>query len=592
MTPHRNSPLFTPPSCGMRSAQASILRTLTCIGLLCGGSGVCAQQDSLPLLFRSMTTEEDGRLMVEAQELAASIKLESSWECAENNLTRAMRRDIDTEFTLIDPLHTYPSRLLAWLPNPSRREEPVDKAVILRGMMWGSEDQWAENSLVFSLDTTHLRLDIDFGWSPAKSRDAPFDMEAQLASRQERKQLTTSWLSTHFKDFYFKNEEVTNREYREFTDWVKDSIVRSCIQSSLPERAFLKNEPVPFQDKAVQQVLLDHGLIFDLPDSTSLDWNHQALTCLIDGQTICIYPDTLCWVRRYFGGNSMLSNTYFRHPAYDDYPVVGVTWLQTQAFLHWKENQMNAAWRNSGIEAKVTLRLPEYHEWILAHSEDPHHFGAVDQYKAHAASARSIRMFLDFDLIQFDSNLEAHGNEPLTRDSPVQELLHGHERLLGDYLVDGSLYTQSVHSPSWSEFALGQVEGHTSGQGLLGKQKRAKSGSVRHQSGNVSEWLCNDMAAWNSHCSRFQSELDRCASEECEILRALFQHQQQHLEGVTDGKLVVGANWFDERMGMSPGGILPGALAKNFMEATTASASLGFRYVMHISPNPTEPLNP
>ena len=71
-----------------------------------------------------------------------------------------------------------------------------------------------------------------------------------------------------------------------------------------------------------------------------------------------------------------------------------------------------------------------------------------------------------------------------------------------------------------------------------------------------------------------------------DILIAHIDLLQQVFEGMTDGKLVVGANWFDERMGMLPGGILPGALAKNFVEATTASASLGFRYAMHISPSP------
>ena len=36
-----------------------------------------------------------------------------------------------------------------------------------------------------------------------------------------------------------------------------------------------------------------------------------------------------------------MTNMYFSHPAYDDYPVVGVTWKQALAFTVWRTLLLN-----------------------------------------------------------------------------------------------------------------------------------------------------------------------------------------------------------------------------------------------------------
>ncbi|HPK10195.1 MAG TPA: SUMF1/EgtB/PvdO family nonheme iron enzyme [Saprospiraceae bacterium] len=51
-------------------------------------------------------------------------------------------------------------------------------------------------------------------------------------------------------------------------------------------------------------------------------------------------PDTLV------GGEGWAYNepyveTYYRHPAYDDYPVVGVSWLQCKDFASWRSDRVN-----------------------------------------------------------------------------------------------------------------------------------------------------------------------------------------------------------------------------------------------------------
>lgn len=53
-----------------------------------------------------------------------------------------------------------------------------------------------------------------------------------------------------------------------------------------------------------------------------------------------VLPDTLSW------GNTLtkigsLHEEYFRNPAYADYPVVGVSWLQANEYCKWRTNLVN-----------------------------------------------------------------------------------------------------------------------------------------------------------------------------------------------------------------------------------------------------------
>jgi sulfatase modifying factor 1 len=53
-----------------------------------------------------------------------------------------------------------------------------------------------------------------------------------------------------------------------------------------------------------------------------------------------VLPDTLVW-RKSLGNTEILSQNYLRHPAYADYPVVGVTWLQANEYCKWRTNAVN-----------------------------------------------------------------------------------------------------------------------------------------------------------------------------------------------------------------------------------------------------------
>ena len=64
---------------------------------------------------------------------------------------------------------------------------------------------------------------------------------------------------------------------------------------------------------------------------------------------IPIYPDTLVWIADFtYSFNEPYANLYFWHPSYDNYPVVGVTWNQANAFCIWRTQFLNSALTSQG----------------------------------------------------------------------------------------------------------------------------------------------------------------------------------------------------------------------------------------------------
>lgn len=94
----------------------------------------------------------------------------------------------------------------------------------------------------------------------------------------------------HVMSFYMDETEVTNLMYMEYLDWLKRVFP--------PEEDNYKN--------------------------------------IYEGAS----PDTLVWRNR-LGYNETMTEHYLRHPAYAEYPVVGVNWIQATEFSKWRTDRVN-----------------------------------------------------------------------------------------------------------------------------------------------------------------------------------------------------------------------------------------------------------
>jgi sulfatase modifying factor 1 len=79
------------------------------------------------------------------------------------------------------------------------------------------------------------------------------------------------------------------------------------------------------------------------------------------------YPDTTVWKRdfSYTNGDPMVEY-YFMHPAFDTYPVVGVSWVAANYFSKWRSNMYNDHRAKEGLMNSPEFKLPTEAEWEWA----------------------------------------------------------------------------------------------------------------------------------------------------------------------------------------------------------------------------------
>jgi gliding motility-associated lipoprotein GldK len=215
--------------------------------------------------------------------------------------------------------------------------------------------------------------------------------------------------------FWMDRTEVTNEQYHRFVNYVADSLkylakvkqniyfvdpldtltvnwnVVSAINKSLAKpiskQEEIKNQNtfqqlwVPLPNRVNKNVfsidskkLLYRTPIVDLKraalESNSFDGLKNDLEKYISYETVAIYPDTLVWQRDFsYVYNEPLVIQYFSNPAFNDYPVVGVTWEQAAAFCRWRTLHNDYFQGKPGKKdmfVQGIYRLPTEAEWEYA----------------------------------------------------------------------------------------------------------------------------------------------------------------------------------------------------------------------------------
>jgi formylglycine-generating enzyme required for sulfatase activity len=150
---------------------------------------------------------------------------------------------------------------------------------------------------------------------------------------------------------------------------------------------------------------------------------HSDRSRFIIKERINIYPDTLCWVRDFtYANKSAMTQNYFWNTAYDNYPVVGVTWSQAKAFSVWR-TQIFHSWLQANGDLFVNdFRLPTESEW-----------------------ERGARGDLD--------NMQYPWGGPYIRNASGC-FLANFKPMRGRYFEDGGFYTVKVYSYNPNGFGL------------------------------------------------------------------------------------------------------------------------------------------
>ena len=230
--------------------------------------------------------------------------------------------------------------------------------------------------------------------------------------------------------FWMDETEITNDEYKQFTNWVRDSLVlRALVNMGRMEYAIVPKDgdydeetvrlnwkrKIPWTSKEpdIQDVLNEFKYSDGTFDYRSMLYTYKSINYdqasllrnrydvsvgrfpentvitvdsswvdseglirdttivkrlrdrsdLVSTRIISVYPDTLVWVRDFqYAYNEPLLKMYFSHPGYAQYPVVGVTWEQANAFCNWRTAYFNGNNRVIGQD----YRLPTEAEWEYA----------------------------------------------------------------------------------------------------------------------------------------------------------------------------------------------------------------------------------
>ncbi len=213
--------------------------------------------------------------------------------------------------------------------------------------------------------------------------------------------------------FFMDQTEISNSQYKQFVNWVRDSIAitsylndpkyyitpKGTAAAAAPANGkkiinwdYVKKYPI-WSDKKGQaanstklqgmfyqgddrvfdrneldiRLLKYNFALMDFRDAANYKTDKsKKRSDFILRDTVPIYPDTLVWLSDFSYAANEPMVEYFSHPSFKNYPVVGVTWRQARAFTVWRTRYNESYQDKRHLPHRSRYELPTESEFEYA----------------------------------------------------------------------------------------------------------------------------------------------------------------------------------------------------------------------------------
>lgn len=346
--------------------------------------------------------------------------------------------------------------------------------------------------------------------------------------------------------FFIDQTEVSNKQYREFVNWVADSIAvtdylddnqyfinqQGRSDSSVADSAVIatrqidwkqvkansplwKNSDPTIQEKLAPMITVIGGRRSLNPEIIKYHFSHIKMDGKNNNEyvtdTVAVMPEVGIWSEDFPNAQmASMDANYFEHESFDYNPVVGVTWKQARAYADWRGKELMAQMqKNSYLKGyQLTFSLPTEAQWQYAAE------GKLDP----ADTIQKTRLTI------------------ADKKSRKQKLAVNFKQGEGTYSRDGATFTVPVKSYTPNAFG------------------------VYNMAGNVSEWTLD---AFSPSAMAFVNDLNP----------VLLYDADDDANYMLKRKVVRGGSWKDN-------GPMLNSDTRNYEEQDEPHSYIGFRCVM------------
>ena len=244
----------------------------------------------------------------------------------------------------------------------------AETALLLSDMFLSEDEQYFKNK---QLDTRLLFYDyywIDFKEAAKRGKIQTADVDSRKSYNYSDDKLSGAHHRDPLSKDYKNNGLHRSTLNADGSQVMYDETLNAFVDEKDSSATYI---PRDINNNALVEgdILINPGQDLDL-GFTNTKGQHNAIrghsdrSRFIVKEKIHVYPDTMCWVRDFtYSFHDPMTQNYFWHTAYDNYPVVGVTWSQAKAFSVWR-TQLFHSWLLSNGDLFVNdFRLPSEAEW-------------------------------------------------------------------------------------------------------------------------------------------------------------------------------------------------------------------------------------